>query len=33
MVEYAAGMADIGINDAETVLGTNKKRQETAKKE
>ena len=25
MVEYAAGMADIGINDAETVLGTNKK--------
>ena len=33
VVEYAAGMADIGINDAETVLGTNKKRQETAKKE
>jgi hypothetical protein len=29
MVEYAAGMADIGINDAETVLGTNKKREET----
>ena len=32
MVEYAAGMGDIGINDAEVVFGTNKKREETAKK-
>jgi hypothetical protein len=32
MVEYAAGMADIGINDAEAVLGTDKKREKTAKK-
>ena len=33
MVEYAAGMADIGINDAETVLGTNKKAARDCKKE
>ena len=32
MVEYAAGMGDIGINDAEVVLGTDKKREETVKK-
>ncbi|MBE6909514.1 MAG: hypothetical protein E7474_08085 [Ruminococcaceae bacterium] len=32
MVEYAAGMADIGMNDAEAVLGTDKKREKTAKK-
>lgn len=31
MVEYAAGMTDIGINDAEAVLGFDKKRKETAK--
>jgi hypothetical protein len=24
MIEYAAGMSDIGINDAETVFGTKK---------
>ena len=32
MVEYAAGMADIGINVAEAVLETDKKQGETAKK-
>jgi hypothetical protein len=32
MVEYAAGMADIGMNDAEAVLETDKKQGETAKK-
>ena len=32
MVEYAAGMSDIGINDAEIVLGFDKKREETGKK-
>ncbi|MBS7263215.1 MAG: hypothetical protein KIG36_06380 [Eubacteriales bacterium] len=32
MVEYAAGMSDIGINDAEVVLGSDKKRKETVKK-
>ena len=32
LVEYAAGMADVGINDAEAVLGTDKKREKTAKK-
>ena len=31
MVEYAAGMADIGMNDVEAVFGTDKKREETAK--
>ncbi|MBQ9467610.1 MAG: hypothetical protein IJU52_01215 [Clostridia bacterium] len=31
MVECAAGMTDIGINDAEAVLGFDKKRKETAK--
>ena len=33
MVEYAAGMSDIGINDAEAVLGFDKKREETVKKD
>ncbi len=32
MVEYAAGMADIGINDAEAALGPDKKRKVTPKK-
>ena len=32
IVEYAAGMSDIGINDAEVVLGDDNKRKETAKK-
>ena len=32
MVEYAAGMSDISISDAEIVLGSDKKRKETVKK-
>ena len=31
MVEYAAGMSDISISDAEIVLGSDKKRKETVK--